>query len=336
MLAEARATIGHNSAFVGEILKERPAALFEETGLLDMLLEAIEQEISEHAPDLESETGRKAIATLARSIASRKVVLDDAGKALNEDKRKQINAVDAVRKRMRDELDQLRDKARKPLTDWEAAEDLRQAQINAARTTFARAMALPLSTTLADIRELVALIDRIEITEAGFGAVAELAREEKGLAREALEAAFIRIETAETERAELARLRAAQEAQERAKQEQADREAADLAQREREVSIARHAAEDAAAEERRKADLAVAEADRQRKAAEAALEAKEREEADAKAAEETRRADAEHRSSVMRAAKEAIMEHGKIGEDRAKAIVLAIAAGSVPNVSLRF
>ena len=42
------------------------------------------------------------------------------------------------------------------------------------------------------------------------------------------------------------------------------------------------------------------------------------------------------RGTIMGAAKEAIMEAGSIPEPVAKAIVLAIAAGSVPAVSIRF
>ena len=38
----------------------------------------------------------------------------------------------------------------------------------------------------------------------------------------------------------------------------------------------------------------------------------------------------------MKAAKEAIMEHGSIKEEAAKAIVLAIVGGSIPNVTLEF
>ncbi|HBJ41167.1 MAG TPA: hypothetical protein DDZ20_10555, partial [Hyphomonas sp.] len=49
-----------------------------------------------------------------------------------------------------------------------------------------------------------------------------------------------------------------------------------------------------------------------------------------------READQKHRSSIMRAAKGAIMEHGDVDEEAAKKIVLAIVSDSVPNVSVRF
>jgi hypothetical protein len=38
----------------------------------------------------------------------------------------------------------------------------------------------------------------------------------------------------------------------------------------------------------------------------------------------------------MAGAKSAIMEHGEVSEDQAKRIVLAIAAGSVPNITIQF
>jgi len=52
-------------------------------------------------------------------------------------------------------------------------------------------------------------------------------------------------------------------------------------------------------------------------------------------ADEARAADQEHRGRIMGAAKQAVMGHG-VGETTARAIVLAIAAGEVPAVSIRF
>ena len=95
-------------------------------------------------------------------------------------------------------------------------------------------------------------------------------------------------------------------------------------------------AEAAIAAERRKAQEAeqalAAEQARQREA-----QAAEQRRLDAIAAEEARRqADQEHRGAVMRAAKEALMEHGGIGEGTAKKLVLAIVAGTIPAVTLKF
>jgi len=54
-----------------------------------------------------------------------------------------------------------------------------------------------------------------------------------------------------------------------------------------------------------------------------------------KAEADRRAADVAHRGKIMGAAKQAIMGHG-VGEATAKAIVLAIAAGEVPAVTIQF
>lgn len=94
--------------------------------------------------------------------------------------------------------------------------------------------------------------------------------------------------------------------------------------------------EAAIATERRKAqeaqDALAAEQRRAREAAEA-----EAARVAAVAAEDARRlADIDHRSTIMRAATEALMEHAGISEAAAKKVVLAITGGSIPAVTLKF
>lgn len=123
------------------------------------------------------------------------------------------------------------------------------------------------------------------------------------------------------------------EAAAKAAEEAARAQAEAAARAEREAAERAHA--EALAAEKRRADEAEAarqaEADRIARET-AAREAEEKAAADAAAA---RAADIEHRSKIMGAAKQAIMGHG-VGEQTARAIVLAIAAGDVPNVSIKF
>lgn len=101
--------------------KPNALALFADHGL-DQILDRIRAEVAAHTPDISTERGRKAIASLARKVSSSKVRLDDLGKELVHEAKSQISAIDAERKRMRDELDRLRDETRQPLTEWEDAE----------------------------------------------------------------------------------------------------------------------------------------------------------------------------------------------------------------------
>lgn len=91
--------------FVGDNLKET--------------LERIEKEALSILPDTSTSGGRKKIASLARSVARSKIIIDDAGKELVRDWKSKAKLVDASRKDSRDFLDNLRDKVRNPLTVWE-------------------------------------------------------------------------------------------------------------------------------------------------------------------------------------------------------------------------
>lgn len=192
---------------------------------------------------------------------------------------------------------------------------------------------------------------------------ARLAREEA----DRIELERLRAEAAERERVEAER-RAAEEAErqrvdaerlaeerrqaaEKAEAERIERvrqEAAQAAEREaqRKADAERQAAEQAHAEalaaERRRADEAeaarkaeadrIAKAEADRLAAERAAQAEAKRIADEQAARERNRA---HRGKIMGEAKQAIMSCG-VEEPVAKAIVLAIVAGTVPHTAIQF
>jgi hypothetical protein len=111
------------------------AVMFRAADGLDPIIARIEAEVRSHVPDLTTAKGRKEIASLAHKVSRSKTALDDAGKALNEEARAQINAVDAERRKVRDRLDALRDEARAPLDKWEADE---AARVDALKSRLAR------------------------------------------------------------------------------------------------------------------------------------------------------------------------------------------------------
>lgn len=161
------------------------------------------------------------------------------------------------------------------------------------------------------------------------------------------------------EQAEAERQQALQIEAERAATERAAREAAEHAQREQERQIAAQQAEAARIEQARLEAAALAE-QQAREAAKAEQDKRDREHArqlaeaqagrdriaaqeserqrldeQARREQERRDADQAHRTTVKAAAKTAIMSCGA-DEDTARKIVMAIIAGEVPAVSLRF
>ena len=331
----------------------------------DELLGTIRAEVAAHPYDLTTKKGRDAIKSLAYKVTRTKTALDDAGKELNAGKRAEINAVDEVRRKVREDLDALADDARKPLDDWEnkEAERVRVVADTMAKIDELRIVQNDLPSGY--IGDKIILLSAMEFDADIFQDGLELAINAKASAIEFLTAAKDRATQAEADAAELAELRRKDAervendriAAEQAAQIEADRIAEVNRKAEVAAAEAQRLADAEAAEAQRLADIAAAEQSAADAAtAEAALVAqiaideanaqtKRLQDAeDARQAEATRianetaarEADKAHRSAVMKAAKEAMMEHGGITEDQARKIVLAIVAGEVPNVKLVF
>ncbi len=107
---------------VGPLL---PAIVFAEGGVDAVLARIRAAAKAEHADDISTPQGRAAIKSLAYKVARSKTALDEAGKTLGDDWRKRVDAINADRRRIRDELDALADEVRAPLTSWENQEKAR-------------------------------------------------------------------------------------------------------------------------------------------------------------------------------------------------------------------
>jgi len=90
---------------------------------LKALFKMIEDQTAGFVPDLETIKGRDEIAALAYRVARSKTALDKAGADLTADWREKTKAVNDVRKEIKVWCDELRDRIRQPLTDWEAERD---------------------------------------------------------------------------------------------------------------------------------------------------------------------------------------------------------------------
>ncbi|WP_050979949.1 hypothetical protein [Sinorhizobium sojae] len=326
--------------------------------------------------DLSTEKGRKAIASMAFKIARTKTAIDDAGKKLNEEARAKINAVDASRRKIRERFDALKDEVRAPLDKWEAEQAKKQERAEEQmarlmdidlRANFGPSARL--RTEIADIKNET--FDPAIYGEESAGALTRKQAATLDLLNRWAET----FEKQEAEAAELARLRAEKEERERqdaerkaaeeraeaerraaeerkAREEEEKRQAEEARKREEErrkaeqERIEREARERAEAEARARVEAAERAAREAEEAAARKIEeerqAREREKAEQerverelREADAKRQADREHRAKIMGAAKAAIMEVG-IEEQQAKDIVLAIAAGNVPHVSIKF
>lgn len=322
-------------------------ALFRQPEEIDRLIGRIEAEARAHEADMTTKKGRDAVASLAHKVARSKTALDDAGKRLNEGLRAQINVVDAERRKMRERFDALKAEVRRPLDEWEAAEE---ARVEAHKTRIATINDLGnclIGGSEAPAQEALDRLKRGKVDERFEEFEAE-AHRAYSAAMEKLEAAVEAERQREAERAELERLRAEQAERERIEQEriaaeqaEAARIAAEKAEAERQARVEREKAEAVEkarreAEERAKADQArIA---REASEREAALqrqieEAKQREERAAQA--ERDRIAAERKAEEQaRAKREADKKHReRIRGDIVNALSAIIASADASDVA---
>lgn len=335
------------------VVRDNPGIVLLDQQRFEEFYERIKAETEKLDVDLTTQKGRDAIASMAFKVAKTKTAIDAAGKVLKEDAQATVTKVDAARKLIRDRLDALKDEVRKPLTEWEEAEAARVQSVETVLATVRAWANVTTEETSADIQSRIGEARSIEFAPDTFRdreGEAALTRDSTILA---LERALERIKREEDDRAELDRLRAEAQARIEAEAEaqakasaEADAKRAAEAEAAREAEIAKRA-EDAAraaaeakanaervAVERAHSDALATEKRRADEAEAAARAERARAEAEARATAE-READRAHRGKVMGDAKAAIMAFG-VTEKVAKAIVLAIKADEIPNVSIRF
>ena len=93
-----------------------------ESPTLDSLIQQVRDEVASFDGDVNTEEGRKDIASVAYTVARSKTALDTLGKDFVAGIKSQAKGIDEQRKSMREELDTLRDEVRKPLNEWEEEE----------------------------------------------------------------------------------------------------------------------------------------------------------------------------------------------------------------------
>lgn len=345
MNAVALAEIGHNSASYLQMIEADPAIVYRDGEALPGLIAEIDALIAAASGDVGTKKGREAIASLAHSISRRKTPILDAGKKLTEDWRKKTAEVNATKSEVEKKFDALRDKARAPLAAWEDAEKARVAKIEQAMSNLRYMMKPPIGHTTAEFDIDIAAVEGIEITD-DFGDQRDAAEDLKVEALTALRAGRAAFVKAEAERAELARLRAAEEERQRAEREAEAKRAQEAAEAERIAAAERRAAEEAEARVKAEQEAALAAERRKAQEAQDALAAEQRRQAEAKAADEraaaakaeadaARAADIAHRGKIMGEAKTALMTL-ELDEAKAKQIVLAVCAGSIPHINISF
>jgi hypothetical protein len=304
--------------------------------VMDQIIAKITELAKEHKPDLSTVGSRAEIASVAHKVAGSKSFLEKKGKELVEPIKAQAKVIDAQRKKMRDALDELKKEVRKPLTDWETEQQLKEEAIQK-QITYLNGIGN------IDIRQIVAgkIIDLIDNVRAlaidgGMGEFTEKAEKFKEGAINLLKEKLVERNQYDAEQAELAELRKMKaEAEEQASKAKEAAEEKERAEAEKQ----RKAKE----EEERKESLKRIEEQARRNAEEKAArdqqikelrEAAKREEERLK--EEKRIADISHREEVENAAKDDLAELEFLDVYQAIEVVEMIRDGKIRNVSINY
>ncbi|WP_236248340.1 hypothetical protein [Pseudomonas mosselii] len=235
---------------IDEISEANAPAIYVAGGL-QQFIDLVKGEVEGEVPDLMTRKGRERIASLAAKVSKSKAAVEKPGRDYLRRLKEMPKVVEAELRDFVTKMDTLRDETRRPLTEWEAAEDARIDRHNDA-INHMKDLATELGAL--DAEQLQARINELsgfQLGEAWEEFEAEAARTKEAslnavqaalLARQkydAEQAELARLRRAEEERAEKDRIRAAQEAaveaerQRVAKEQQAEREAA--ARREQEL-----------------------------------------------------------------------------------------------------
>jgi colicin import membrane protein len=316
-------------------LPQDALAVFTTEGAIEPYLARVREAIDAFKGDVTTADGRKAIKSMAHRVAKAKTALEAEGKRLADEQKEIPKKIDATRKHIKDTLDAWRDEVRKPVDEYEAAEEARVEAIKANLAELQGTIDDPVTRTAEVFRDRLKEIEADEYTEARFGEYVGAALELKATAVERLTARIADAEKREAEQAELEALR-----KEKAERDRLDREADIRASAEREATARAEAAAKAereAAEARERQLVAEREA-AERRAVEAAEKAQREIEAKAaaeRAEAEKREANKKHRAKINNEALAALIAAG-IAEDVARSVVTLIASKAVPHVSIAY
>ncbi|TQX91270.1 hypothetical protein EQW76_00575 [Rhizobium sp. rho-13.1] len=135
-------------------------ATFTDPEEFEKLYSKILDAVKDHVPDTSTKAGRDAIASLAYKVARTKTTLDNQGKALTEEWRSNTTKVNATRNVIKAKLETLQTDVRKPLTDWEVAEDNRIDRHKFNLQTMIGHSKIGMGRTSAELRDLLADIEQ--------------------------------------------------------------------------------------------------------------------------------------------------------------------------------
>lgn len=318
-----------------------PGKLFTGEGL-DELLETVSTQAKTLVINIDTARGRKDLASFAHKIAKSKTALDLLGKNHVDAAKKELKKFDANRKKAKDFLTDLQVEVRKPLTEWEAAEEKRVQDI-ADRIKAIQEM-VPTDQSFVNERNLPILSKRLkQLTKMKIGEdfeeMAQVASAAKAESLDALTAIVLRLEKEIEDQKELLKLRAESQAQQQKDREtEVARQATEKAQADA-AAITQKALDDKVAAEKREVEAVAAAKQETEDAAQAERDKIAAERLQAEEEVRKRTLDTRHKGEAHSQILAALLKHcSKSGltEKAAKKVIAAMAGKVIPRVTINY
>lgn len=144
-----------------ELDHKQAVAFFTKADEFEKLFARIKEQTDSHAPDISTSKGRDEIRSLAHKVTRTKTTLDALGKAVKEDAQKTVDAVDSTRRKMREQMDALKDQVRKPLTEYEAEEARKDQEVNSDLATLANLKMVPFNASIDRIQSMQSHVQQL-------------------------------------------------------------------------------------------------------------------------------------------------------------------------------
>lgn len=120
-------------------------------------------------PDLSTEKGRKRVKSLAMSVVKAKTAVNDAGRAYLKRLKEMTKPIEKELREFEEAMDALRDEIRKPVDDWQAAEDAKKAALQTAIDQVVARFTLPSDADVDTIQAAMFALEQEPLTEDVFG-----------------------------------------------------------------------------------------------------------------------------------------------------------------------
>lgn len=193
-------TAGSSTTDIATIVSKNPILVLTDAKKADEFLAHVKSEVEAFAPDLSTKKGRDAVASFAFKITRSKTAIDDAGG-------KMVAGINAARNALKKKLDEYRDLARKPLTDWETVENERLEWCNDLLSRLRSAALLPLGTTIEEAEKKLATVQGFDLPKDKLQELYDTAEAAQKEAVETLERGITQLKEQAAQREELERLK---------------------------------------------------------------------------------------------------------------------------------